>query len=635
MNAARRPRGSDDPEHPFVPDVSEGAEAGLYLALLELFDEGLIITGDELVLEANTAACRLLERDYGQVAGRALADLFPSEREFLEARARLFIKGENRGTLRLSLPDGRTRELRFIAAPRLRPGVHALILSAEPPVTDRAEPRPEDGSPDTLWPRLAAALDQPVIVVDDKGKVAAANAAALSALDVARSDLVGHALESSVVVAWPASGAASIAHLTKPNGSETITARVLPGPKPDWRLLVLPPPERARTAPGRRPAGSRAEAPRASDDSLEHMFADSPLPTLLCDGADLRIFAANKAAAKAYGYSQAALCRLRVGDLRGLSDGSRKPIESGVWQHRRKDGSTFQAEVLAYPIESASRPGAVVLMHDLPDMPRPAFDTAMHHAVDLDQLDVHFQPLVDARDNHVCGGEALLRWNHPELGLIPFQRFVGIASATGLLDEMGDWVLHAACERAVTWPTSDNTPTRVTVNIAIEQLMRGDLAERVRHALASSGLPATRLELDLDERVLNEENGKGLATLNVLHDLGVRLAIDDFGRGLASIPRLKRYPVQALKLDPALVKEVGMREDSEAIVEAISSMASVLGLDVLARGVESGPQQAFLAALGCHLQQGPLFGRPMNTDEFRDFLGRGPARPSRESRHKR
>lgn len=612
MNTGRRPRGSEDSGTPFVPDVSEGAETGLYLALLELFDEGLIITGDELVLEVNSAACRLLGRDYRQIAGRPLAELFPSEREFLEARARLFINGESRGSLRFALPDGGDRELSFIAAPRVRPGIHALILS------ERSTGRSVDEtSSDVLWPRLAAALDQPVIVVDDSGKVAAANAAALKTLDIERSDLVGQTLASRIGIVWPGSGKASLARLTKPKGAGTVTARVLPGPRPDWRLLILPPSQSVNAK--QKGTRSRSSADAESDDSLERMFADSPLPTLLCQGADLRIFAANKAAAAAYGYSQAALCGMRVAELRAEPDAGRAAVESGVWRHRRKDGSSFQAEVLTYPIESASRPGAVVLMHDLPDMPRPAFDHPMRHAVDLDRLDVHFQPLVDAREDKVCGGEALLRWNHPELGLIPFQRFVGIASATGLLEQMGDWVLHAACARATAWPDGLDA-TRVTVNIAIEQLTRGDLAERVRHALKTSGLPATRLELDLDERVLNEENGKVLATLTALHDLGVRLAIDDFGRGLASIPRLKRYPVQALKLDPALVKEVGTREDSEAIVEAIASMAGVLGLDVLARGVESRPQQAFLSALGCRLQQGPLFGRPMNADEFREYL---------------
>jgi len=311
---------------------------------------------------------------------------------------------------------------------------------------------------------------------------------------------------------------------------------------------------------------------------------------------------------------------LSIDELRVRPGDGRRPSESGIWQHRRKDGSMFDVDILAYPVESTRHPDAIVVMHDLPEAPLLAFETRLRQAVDLDQLDVHFQPLIDVRDGSVRGGEALLRWHHPELGLIPFQRFAGVARDAGQLTRMGDWVLHAACADAAGWTRADGPAVRVTVNVAIEQMLHGDLAERVRHALAASGLPAAQLELDLDERVLKDENARLITTLNSIAEMGVQLAIDDFGRGLASIPRLKRYPLRALKLDPLLVGEVGVREDSEAIVEAISSMAGVLGLEVLARGVAGEAQQAFLSALGCHLQQGPLFGPPMTANAFRTYL---------------
>jgi len=913
MNAARGPEGDDDSDDPFIPDMSEGVETGMYLALFELLDEGLIITGDEIVLEANSAACRLLERDYGQIAGKPLADLFPSEQAFLEARGRLFIQGEMRGSLQVSLPGARHRNLRFVAAARIRPGVHALILSPDLVAEAYAEAAPSD----TLWPRLAAALEQPVIVIDADARVAAANAAALKTLNVERDKLVGHPLESCVGIEWPAAGAVPIARL-RPRGRKThLSARVLPGPKPDWRLLILPPAMREPAAAGARKGGH--------GDFFERMCAESPLPTLLCEGPELHIFAANAAAALVYGYSREALCTKRVADLRAPGSTSGELAECRLWQHQRADGSVFDVEILAYPIEAPNRPGAMVLMHDLPDAPllasqlrlpvsvfeaanqailvtdascrilavnrtftaisgytlaevkgrnpsmlasgrhdqrfyaelwrtltetgqwqgeiwnrrkggmvfpewlsitavrsregetlhyigifsdmsakrqaesradylahhdtltglpnrrlfetrfneamqraeqprrnvgllridldnfktvnrehdhdtgdallqqvarrllaalppgasaarersdtflvmlpdidiasdvgraaeavlaalaapfqvdgrdiglsasigialfpedgasfdvlmrhavaallharqlggnnaqyftdemdavgieRIAFETNLRLAVEHDQLEVHFQPLVDVRDRSVRGGEALLRWRHPDLGLIPFRRFMGVARDVGLLTRMGDWVLHAACMHAAAWSAGDAGAPDVTVNIAIEQIMHGDLVERVRDALAQSGLPARRLELDLDELVLKEENARILTALTTLHEMGVQLAIDDFGRGLASIPKLKRYPLRALKLDPALVREVGAREDSEAIVEAITSMAGVFALDVLARGVESEAQRAFLAALGCHLQQGPLFGRPMSAEDFRAFLGK-------------
>lgn len=617
MNAARRRQGNDDAEEPFIPDFSEGAEAGLYLALFELFDQGLVITADELVLEANSAACRLLERDYRKVAGRPLSELFPSERDFLAARARIFIQGETRGALTVSLPGRRTRDLQFVAAPRIRAGVHALILS---PLGRAAQAlRADDERPDTVWPRLAAALEQPVIVVDDKRRVAAANAAALRALGVTRAQFVGRPVDDHLDVRW-SQDKPQAARIKASGRHPRAAAQVLPGPKAGWHLLILPP----SPIPLRGEGAAEAAEGLTSEDALVRAFARNPLPTLLCDGPELRIFAANEAAANAYGYSQAELRAMQIGNLRNVSRHVSRhgsgPAESGVWQQRRKDGTAFDADILAYPLDFPGRPGAVVVMHASPEMPRLAIEPRLRDALDFDQLDVHFQPLVDVRARAIVGGEALMRWHHPELGLIPFQRFVDAASSSGLLARMGDWILRAACERATEWPSRRGAAVRVTVNVALEQVMRGDLGERVRDALAASGLPAAQLELDLDERVLNEENARVLTLLRSLHALGLRLAIDDFGRGLASIPRLKRYPIQALKLDPALVREVGQREDSEAIVEAISSMARVLGLDVLARGVRTAPQQTFLAALGCPLQQGPLFGRPMNPAGFRAYL---------------
>ncbi|MCK9984521.1 MAG: hypothetical protein AzoDbin1_00993 [Azoarcus sp.] len=614
MNAARRPQGNEHPEEePFIPDFSEGAETGLYLALFELIDEGLIITGDEVVLEANSAACRLLERDYRQIAGKPLADLFPSERDFLDARARLFIQGEMRGSLRVSLPGERHRDLRFVAAARIRPGIHALILSPDV-IAEAYASSTFDETPavDALWPRLAAALEQPVIVIDERDRIAAANAAALGALGLTRGSLVGQAVGDCLGIDWPAADAAQVARLKVPGRAGEIAARVLVGPKPDWRLLILPPAQH----------GTATENPPAppGESVLERMFVDSPLPTLLCEGPQLRILAANAAAARVYGYSRETLCTMDIGALRTTPGDGRHAAEPGIWQHRRSDGTTFDVDVVTYALDSAAHPGLVVVMHDLPEAPLLAFETRLRQAVDLGQLDVHFQPLVDVRDGTVHAGEALLRWHHPELGLIPFQRFAGVARDSGQLVRMGDWVLHAACTAAAAWPRHEGRVVRVVVNVALEQLLHGNLAERVHHALSASGLDAARLELDLDERVLDDEHTRLIGMLQAIAETGVRLAIDDYGRGLSSIPRLKRYPLHALKLDPLLVREVGIREDSEAIVEAITGMAGVLGLDVLARGVEAEGQEAFLSALGCRLQQGPLFGRPMAPDAFSAFL---------------
>lgn len=518
MDGAHGKQGDESASEPFVPDFSEGLESGLYLALLELVDEGLIITGDEVVLEANSAACTLLEREYREIVGQPLARLFPSDRDFIHARARLFIQGEMRGSLQLALPGGRARNLRFVAAARIRPGIHALILSRD--LLAEREQAPASPTPDALWPRLAAVLEQPVIVIDEQAHVSAANAAALSGLNLERDRLIGHALDSCIAVHWPKTGSTPLARLTRSDGT-VLVARVLPGPKPGWRVLVLP-------VTGRR--GGATHRPVRPADSLRLALA------------------------------------------------------------------------------------AVPAQPPTPD------------AIENKQLEIHFQPLVDARSGRVQGGEALLRWHHPTHGLTPFGRIASLVDDPDSIASMSDWALQAACKEAARWVPDGGSPKILTVNVARGQLIKGDLIKRVETALAASGLAAKRLELDFDESILTDDEDTILGILGALSELGVQLAIDDFGRGSTSIPRLRRYPLAAIKLDPALVRQVGHDEASESIVEAISSMAGVLGLKVFARGVERPPQQAFLSALGCHLQQGPLFGAPMSTDAFAASLA--PAVPA-------
>lgn len=442
---------SPDPSanEPFLPDLSEGAETGVYLALLELIDEGLIITGDEIVFDANSAACRLLEREYRELAGQPLSRLFPDEAAFLHAREALLIRGERRSLQRLALPDGSCRELQVICAPRLRPGVHALILS------------PVSGAPDAM----------PFI-------------------------------QASAAEADPTAG-------------------------------------------------------------------DTSAPTT--------------------------------------------PFASHLDAAQRRTRRYGQAK-------------------RTPRAPRPATQASasvtagLRNALQHDGLQLHFQPLIDVRNGEVHGAEALLRWRHPQLGLLPFGRFKAAIADASLLSGLGDWALWKACAAARAWPQarSGRTPARLTVNVAAEQLAAEDFAARVRAALESGGLSPENLELDLDEGVLVADRGWLGPKLQALAELGVRLAIDDYGRGLSSIPQLRRYPLRAIKLDPALVAGVGRSEESEAIVEAIANMATVLGLEVFARGVEDAAQQAFLRALGCHLQQGPLYGLPMTADEFARYLA-GPS----------
>ncbi len=337
----------------FIPDFSEGTEVGVYLALLELIEEGLLITGDETIIDANSAACRLLGRSYRQLAGQPLADLFADGHAFLEARERLLIRGEARGLLSLVLPDGRVHDFPYIAAPRLRPGIHAIVLGHE---------------------RLAA---------------------------------------------------------------ET-------APAPVGRPLAL-----------------------------------------------------------------------------------------------------------------------------------------------------HFQPQVDIRNGMLHAGEALL----PELDA---------------------WTLSVVCRAAAAWPHVRGHAPVVSVNISAGQLPGGELPKLVRTALTVSRLDPCSLELSIDARALPETDIA--PTLRALTDMRVRLALDNFGRDPAPITQLDRYRFSVLKLDAALIAQVGRDDEDTAFIEAIIQMAAPLGIRVMARGVQSRAQQDFLLALGCDLQQGPFIGQVQDEHLFASFL---------------
>lgn len=603
----------------FVADFSEGLETGLYLALLELIDEGLIITGDETILDVNSAACRLLERDYREIAGKPLSTLFPSEKAFLQARERLFIQGEMRGSLQVALPGGRLRSMRFVAAARLRPGIHALILSpdllAEAYTATTAASAPVA---DPLWPRLAAALEQPVIVVDEAGRTVAANAAAVQTLNLKRSKLVGQPLTSLITIEWPQQGKPPLARLSG-QGFADCQARVLAGPKPQWRVLILPP--AAATSP---PADSEKKPEWPQRDFLERTFNDSPLPTFLCEGADLRIFAVNEAAVRLYGYSRAELCGLSIQALRCAGNDDQPLREHNLWRHRSRDGRRFEVEILAYPINPPGHPGAVALMHDLPERPLlggrvylPAdVASAAAQAIDRQQLLVHFQPLIDIRDGSIRSGEALLRWQHPEIGLLPFGRFMKIAQDDGLMARMGDWVMQTACRHAAQWSEVNHHPPGLTVNLAGEQIAAGTLVGRVKKALGDSGLEAHRLELDLHHSVFNQDNALLKTTLSILNSHGIRLAIDDFGEGSFSWAYLQEYPLSAIKLAAALTQPQREGPRNENMIEAMAAIAKAFGLALVARGIDAREQQNFMSAYGCDLQQGPLFGPSMSAEDF-------------------
>ena len=235
----------------------------------------------------------------------------------------------------------------------------------------------------------------------------------------------------------------------------------------------------------------------------------------------------------------------------------------------------------------------------------------LRSALSRDQLEVHFQPVVDPRSGRVTGSEALARWRHPERGVLLPEEFVPFAEESGLIVPLGAAVLRAACEATVAWNRERTDPLDVAVNLSARQLSHPRLVEVVREALDATGLPAGQLCLEVTETVVMEDPAAHGELLGRLRDLGVRIAIDDFGTGYSSLAYLLSLPVDVLKVDKSFVAAVDGGGPGTAIVTAVVALAQTLGLGVVAEGVETADQQATLLALGVGSAQGWLWGRPV------------------------
>ncbi len=270
----------------------------------------------------------------------------------------------------------------------------------------------------------------------------------------------------------------------------------------------------------------------------------------------------------------------------------------------------------------------------------PALQSQVHERVTLehdlrralaggDELLLYYQPKVQLGDGRVNGVEALVRWLHPERGLLGPDRFIPIAEESGLIVPLGDWVLMEACRQLASWGREQGWAIGLAVNLSARQLFSGDIVETVRQALASSGLPPERLELELTETAMIGNFDKAIDTLHRLRALGVSLAIDDFGTGYASLRYLKQLPVNTLKIDGSFIQELGasaaqLAAESASLVQTIIALAASRHLNVVAEGIELPHQAEFLRRHQCHEGQGYLFGKPMSAGELhRCLLGGG------------
>ncbi|MEO8627654.1 MAG: EAL domain-containing protein [Betaproteobacteria bacterium] len=243
----------------------------------------------------------------------------------------------------------------------------------------------------------------------------------------------------------------------------------------------------------------------------------------------------------------------------------------------------------------------------------------LRHAMERNEFELYFQPTVEVNSGQIVGVEALLRWNS-QAGMILPSDFIPVAEETGLIIEIGEWVLRTACAQATSWLAKGLLPLQLTVNLSARQFSQRNLLETISTALRETGLPPGSLELEITESTLMHQGEGVIDMLMRLNELGVRIAIDDFGTGYSSLAYLKRFPVQDIKVDQSFIRDITSDPDDAAIVKAIIAMAHSLDIRVIAEGVETQAQLAFLKQLKCDVFQGYLFSRPRSAEHFEELL---------------
>ncbi len=257
-----------------------------------------------------------------------------------------------------------------------------------------------------------------------------------------------------------------------------------------------------------------------------------------------------------------------------------------------------------------------------PSTERMVLGAGLRRALDGNQLVLLYQPKVSLRTGAVTGVEALVRWNHPERGLVLPDDFIPLAEESGLIRQIARWVLHRACAQACLWLAEGHAPIRVAVNLSARQFFDGGLVIEVAHALAQTGLPADLLELEITESMMMAQPERAAETLLEIKEMGVHISIDDFGTGYSSLARLKKFPIESVKIDRSFIRDVAVDADDAAIVSAVIAMAHNLRLKVVAEGVETLDQIHFLRERDCDEVQGYLISRPIPSEEVREFTQR-------------
>ena len=281
-----------------------------------------------------------------------------------------------------------------------------------------------------------------------------------------------------------------------------------------------------------------------------------------------------------------------------------KNADTAMYRAKREGGNTYQFYTFGMNAQASKRL---------------AFEQHLHQALEREEFQLYYQPQVDLSTGNMLGMEALLRWNHPDQGLLVPGQFLSVIEEAGLMDRVGEWVLKTACHQAYEWQGLGFPPFRVSVNLAARQLQRIDFVDMVGQVLQDTGLAPECLELELTEGSLIENTQATKKTLSAIRSLGSHLSIDDFGTGYSSLSYLKRFPVSALKIDQSFVQDITTSDDDAAIVTAMITLAHSLRLKAVAEGVETEAQQAFLQDQGCDAMQGYFISHPLPACRFTEW----------------
>ncbi|MGV3743518.1 MAG: putative bifunctional diguanylate cyclase/phosphodiesterase [Burkholderiaceae bacterium] len=282
------------------------------------------------------------------------------------------------------------------------------------------------------------------------------------------------------------------------------------------------------------------------------------------------------------------------------------------------------AEIAMYAAKANGKAGYCFYEPDLSDAlkDRLALEQDLSDAIDRDQFVLFFEPKIHVQSGRLCGMEALVRWQHPERGLVPPQEFIALAESTGLIVELGDHVITKAFEQLAEWRQAGLPVVPVSINISAQQLNNGSLAKRFGDALEQYPVEPELIQVELTESVMLGEKPAVVSELAKIRAFGVRMLLDDFGTGYSSLSQLQRLKMDTLKIDQAFLHQIDRSEEGKIFVSAIISMAHALGLTVVAEGVETESQLTILRSLGCDEAQGYLFARPMSAEAAGRFLTR-------------